>query len=196
MGHFCLSMLALVAAVALAWRATYEPGSRPRSNDRLTVWTVRALAPLGALTLFAGTAATAAGPHSGGVTGQHVHRLHFKGADTLTWVIHRHATIAALFGILVVGTWVLLRHRGVGDRRLEPVTGLGVLMAAQGLLGSVQYELRLPTDMVWLHVTLATLTWLAVLWSVAAAGTLVPRVASVPVAEPPPAAPQPLEPVG
>jgi cytochrome c oxidase assembly protein subunit 15 len=73
---------------------------------------------------------------------------------------------------------------------------LGVLLAAQGLIGSVQYELRLPTDMVWLHVTLATLTWLAVLWSVAAAGTLVPRVASVPVAEPPPAAPQPLEPVG
>src|SRR5947209_2593481 len=33
MGHFCLSMLALVAAVALAWRATYEPGSRARSND-------------------------------------------------------------------------------------------------------------------------------------------------------------------
>jgi len=33
-------------AVALAWRARYEPGSRSRSGDRLTVWSVRALAPL------------------------------------------------------------------------------------------------------------------------------------------------------
>jgi hypothetical protein len=46
-------------------------------TDRLSVWSVRALLPLGALTIFAGTAATAAGPHSGGVTGEHVHRLTF-----------------------------------------------------------------------------------------------------------------------
>ncbi len=37
---------------------------------------------------------------------------------------------------------------------------LGVLLAAQGLVGSVQYELHLPTDMVWVHVSLATITWL------------------------------------
>ena len=54
---------------------------------------------------------------------------------------------------------------------------LGVLLAAQGLVGSVQYELSLPTDMVWVHVTLATLSWLVVLWAVAAAGRLVPRTA-------------------
>src|SRR5438105_13771440 len=30
MGHFALSMLLLIAAVALAWRANHEPGSRPR----------------------------------------------------------------------------------------------------------------------------------------------------------------------
>src|SRR6185312_11109218 len=83
MGHFGLSMLILIAAVALAWRATFGPGSRPVSSDRLGVWSVRALLPLGAVTIFAGTAATAAGPHSGGFTGQVVHRLHFKGANTL-----------------------------------------------------------------------------------------------------------------
>src|SRR6516164_10568764 len=102
MAHFSLSLLILVAAFALAWRATFEPGTRPRSTDRVTVWSVRALAPLGALTIFAGTAATAAGPHSGGFTGQVVHRLHFKGADTLNWTIHRHATIAAIFGVAVI----------------------------------------------------------------------------------------------
>ena len=34
-GHFLLSMTLLIAAVALAWRATFEPGERPRSTDRL-----------------------------------------------------------------------------------------------------------------------------------------------------------------
>jgi heme A synthase len=63
------------------------------------------------------------------------------------------------------------------------MTMLAILLAAQGLIGSVQYELRLPTDMVWVHVTLATLTWLAVLWVVADAGALVPRTAAVPLVD-------------
>ncbi len=177
MAHFALSMVVLVAAVALAWRSAYEPGARPRSEDRLTVWLVRALAPLGALTIFAGTAATAAGPHAGGSPGQRIHRLHFKGPATLQWVIHRHATLAALFGIAVVAVW-LLRRRRAAQTGLEPLTVLGVLLAAQGLVGSVQYELRLPTDMVWVHVLLATLTWVVLLWAVAEAGRLVPRTRS------------------
>jgi heme a synthase len=180
MAHFGLSMIILIAAVALAWRATFEPGTQKRSDDRVGVWMIRVLAPLGALTIFAGTAATAAGPHSGGISGQKIHRLHFKGADTLMWVVHRHATIAALFGVAVIGVWLLHRHRGGGERVLEPLTVLGVLLAAQGLIGSVQYELRLPTDLVWVHVTMATLSWLAVLWAVAAAGRLAPRASDVP----------------
>jgi hypothetical protein len=38
--------------------------------------------------------------------------------------------------------------------------------------------------MVWVHVALATLTWLCLLWAVAAAGRLVPRVAALPPEEP------------
>jgi cytochrome c oxidase assembly protein subunit 15 len=59
-------------------------------------------------------------------------------------------------------------------------------MAAQGLVGSVQYELHLPTDMVWVHVTLATVTWIVLLWAVSAAGRLVPATAPVPETERPP----------
>jgi heme a synthase len=184
MGHFALSMIILIGAVALAWRSSYEPGSRPRSTDRLTVWSVRGLAPLGALTIFAGTAATAAGPHAGGSPGQRIHRLHFEGSDTLKWVVHRHATIAAVFGIAVIGVWLVRRRREGSADALEPLTVLGVLLAAQGLIGSVQYELALPADMVWVHVTLATLSWIAVLWVVASAGRLVPRTAVVPEVRP------------
>jgi cytochrome c oxidase assembly protein subunit 15 len=186
MAHFSLSMLILIAAVALAWRSRFEPGARARSSDRLGVWSVRILAPLGAITIVLGTAATAAGPHAGGSTGQRIHRLHFKGADTLQWMVNQHATFAALFGVIVVGVWLLMRRRGAGEATLEPLTVLGVLMAAQGLVGSVQYELHLPSDMVWVHVTLATLTWLVVLWAVASVGRLVPATAAVPEPERPP----------
>lgn len=184
MAHFSLSLIVLVAAVALAWRAAHEPGSRPRSTDRAVVWSVRALVPFAALTIFAGTVATAAGPHGGGFTGQVVHRLHFRGAGTLEWAVHQHATIAAVFGVLVIAVWFLLRRRGVSERAIEPVTVLGVLLAAQGLVGSVQYELKLPAEMVWVHVTLATVTWLTTLWAVAVQGRLVPRPVAVAVAEP------------
>jgi cytochrome c oxidase assembly protein subunit 15 len=191
MAHFSLSLLILIAAFALAWRSRFEPGARSRSTDRVGVWSVRALAPLGGLTIFAGTVATAAGPHSGGFTGQKVHRLHFKGADTLTWAIHQHATIAAIFGVAVIGVWFLHRHRGASADALEPLTVLGVLLAAQGLVGSVQYELHLPTDMVWVHVSLATITWLVVLWAWAAEGSLVSRRVLVETEEEPRRAPQP-----
>ncbi len=174
MAHFGLSMIILIGAVALVWRSAYEPGSRSRASDRTTVWSARLLAPLGGLAIFAGTAATAAGPHSGGVSGDRVHRLHFKGTNTLSWVVHQHATIAALFGVSVIAVWLLHRRRGIA-RTLEPLTVLGVLLAAQGLVGSVQYELHLPSDIVWVHVGLATVSWLAVLWTVAAAGRLAPR---------------------
>ncbi|HWE33409.1 MAG TPA: COX15/CtaA family protein, partial [Solirubrobacteraceae bacterium] len=194
MAHFSLSMIILIGVVALAWRSSHEPSERRRYKDRLGVWSVRALLPLGALTIFAGTAATAAGPHSGGFTGQVVHRLTFKGPGTLSWVVHQHATIAALFGVAVVGVWVLHRRRAT-ERTLEPLMVLGILLAAQGLVGSVQYELHLPSDMVWVHVGLATVTWLALLWAVAAAGRLVPRTAEAPVGEHP-AASRELEVVG
>ena len=195
MAHFSLSMIILIGAVALAWRSRFAPGERPRASTRSSVWAVRVLAPLGALTIVLGTAATAAGPHAGGSTGQRIHRLHFKGADTLQWMVHQHATVAAVFGVVVIGVWLLLRHRGATEATLEPVIVLAVLTAGQGLVGSVQYELHLPSDMVWVHVTLATLTWVVVLWAVAAAGRLVPATASVPEAERPPR-PRELEVIG
>ena len=179
MAHFSLSLIILIAAFALAWRAKHEPGTRPRVTDRVSVWSVRALAPIGALTIFAGSVTSAAGPHGGGFTGQVVHRLHIKGAGTFMWAIHQHAAIGALFGVCVVGVWVLRRHRGATGAALEPLTVLGVLLAAQGLVGSVQYELHLPSDMVWVHVSLATVTWVALLWAWAAEGSLAPRRVAV-----------------
>jgi cytochrome c oxidase assembly protein subunit 15 len=198
MAHFGLSMVILVAAVTLAWRAAQiesHPPSRPRAHDRATVWVVRLAALLGAAVLFVGTVATAAGPHAGGSEGQLIHRLHFRGASTLTWAIHRHAVIATLLGLTVILAWLLARRRAGDARLVEALVVAGVLMASQGLVGSVQFELHLPADMVWVHVALATLTWIALLWAVACAGRLTPRRAPVPAPRGAPAGERPLAPL-
>lgn len=175
MGHFILSMLLLDAAFALAWCSRYERGERRFSSDRLGVWSVRGLVPLGQLTILAGTIATASGPHAGAHEGELVHRFSFEGADTLEWVVQRHSAIAAVFGIAAIAVWLLLRRPG-GDRRaLRPLTAVIALLALQGVVGGVQWALELPAELVWLHVILATVTWLAMLWTVATAGRLEPK---------------------
>jgi cytochrome c oxidase assembly protein subunit 15 len=183
MAHYGLSMVVLIPAVALAWRARSDFGVPRRSQDALTVWVVRLSALLGAVVLFAGTVATAAGPHAGGSSGQLIHRLHFKGADTLTWVIHRHASIATLLGLAVIGAWLLARRRSDNGRLVDTLTVAGVLMASQGLVGAVQFEMKLPADMVWVHVTLASITWVVLLWSVACAGRLGSKRVPLPAAD-------------
>ncbi|TMK39870.1 MAG: heme A synthase [Actinobacteria bacterium] len=175
MAHYGLSMLVLVAAVALAWRARERPREHPRPADAAVVWATRALLPLAALAVFAGTAATAAGPHAGGKPHQSIHRLTFMGKDTMDWTIHRHGDIAALLGVAAVVVWLFARQRGAPQMLRRSVGALCVLIFVQGVLGLIQYATQLPTELVWLHVTLATLTWLGVLWSVAAAGRLAPR---------------------
>jgi cytochrome c oxidase assembly protein subunit 15 len=180
MAHFALSMLVLAAAVALAWRATYEPGARPLAGDRALALCARASVVLGGLTIFAGTAATAAGPHAGGSPGQKINRLDFDGKGTMDFVIHRHAEIAFVFGLLALGVWWLARrsHADGVVRLYATITCL--LIALQGVVGLIQYETHLPAELVWIHVSVASLTWLAVLWTACAAGRLQPRDDSAP----------------
>jgi cytochrome c oxidase assembly protein subunit 15 len=192
MGHFALSMLIILAAVLLAWRArggsaVHEPGEREardepppvageaRTSDRTLVWSLRGLAAFGALTIFAGTAATAAGPHAGGSPGQRINRLSFDGKATMDFVIHRHAEIALLFSLASVAIWWLARRRAAAPMVRRSLSVLCVLLALQGVVGLDQYETHLPTELVWVHVGLACGAWLAVLWAACAAGRLAPR---------------------
>jgi cytochrome c oxidase assembly protein subunit 15 len=175
MGHFALSMLILIAAAALAWRARHEPGERAPATDRLATWAVRGLVPLGALTIFVGTAATAAGPHAGGAgTGDEIDRLEWKGAGTLDWAIHQHGRIASVLGVAAVAVWFLLRHRRADAEVRRAMTLTCVLLAVQGAVGGIQYQLELPAEIVWIHVALAASLWLSLLWAAAAAGSVPP----------------------
>ena len=186
MGHFALSMLILVAATILVWRASHEPIQDTDADaaatdgdpvDRTIVRGIRALVALGALTIFAGTAATAAGPHAGGSPGQKINRLDFDGRGTMDFVIHRHAEIAFVFSLAAVCLWFLARRRAAPRGVQRPLTVLCVLLALQGVVGLDQYETHLPAELVWVHVGLACLTWLSVLWAACAAGPLVSRTA-------------------
>ncbi len=199
MGHFALSMLILLAAVVLLWRASYEP--RPAATelspgegvppaaigpseaplqasepepiaDRGLLRGLLGLVALGALTIFAGTAATAAGPHAGGSPGQRINRLSFDGHGTMDFVIHRHAEIAFVFSLCAVAAWWLARRREAPERVRRPLTALCVLLALQGVVGLDQYETHLPTELVWVHVCLACGAWLAALWAACEAGAL------------------------
>jgi cytochrome c oxidase assembly protein subunit 15 len=195
MGHFALSMLILLAAVVLLWRASNEPAAVAEAAgdaesaapveaepvpdvDRSLLRVLSGLALLGAVTIFAGTAATAAGPHAGGSPGQRINRLDFDGHGTMDFVIHRHAEIAFVFSLLAVGAWWLARRRQASPAVRRPLTVLCVLLALQGVVGLDQYETHLPTELVWVHVCLACGAWLATLWAACAAGALSHRMRS------------------
>src|SRR4051812_26663587 len=107
MGHYGVSMLILVAAGALTWRARPAYGSgEPRTADIPTAPAGWGLVALGAPHLLVRTAGPAARPPPGGPgTGDLVNRLSFRGAGTLTWLVDRHGVLAAALGLLAVGTW-------------------------------------------------------------------------------------------
>jgi len=257
MGHFALSMLILLAAAVLAWRAGHESAlaeieadgprrqlasltgegelhpvyssiasstlasasgtsangastrtavmtPQPESagdrsapaGDRLLILSLRGLVALGALTIFAGTAATAAGPHAGGSPGQRINRLDFDGHGTMDFVIHRHGEIALLFGLVSLALWWLARRRRARQPVQRTLTVLCVLLALQGIVGLDQYKTHLPTQLVWVHVGLACGAWLAAIWAALAAGALAPRRRAIAPERPasaPMAAPRPVK---
>jgi cytochrome c oxidase assembly protein subunit 15 len=176
MAHFLLSMVILVAAVMLVWCAWHEPGSRPRNGDTLAVWGTRALLPLSSLLFFMGTVATAAGPHPGSArTGEVVNRLGWHGSDTVEWAIHTHGRLGTALGVSCVILWVLLRRRGADRQLLDAIAATAVLIGVQGVVGAIQYYNGLPTEVVWIHIVVATLAWITMLWAVCAAGRAAPR---------------------
>ena len=172
MAHLILSMVMIVAGVVLFWRArpAWEPGER--AGDLKVARAAWALFALGFVTIAAGTVATAAGPHAGGSgTGDIVERLDFKGADTVAWLVNRHGALAALLGFAAIAVWWYARRRGADAALVHRLTRVCLLMAVQGVLGIVQFQLEVPAEMVWVHVALATLLWVGIVLAAVQAGS-------------------------
>lgn len=187
--HFVLSMILIDAAFALYWCSKYEPGERRYSTDWISTWAVRALIPIGQLTIFLGTITTASGPHPGDHNEELVRRFDFKGADTLEWIVQRHAAMAVIFALSVVAVIFIVRRKGGDARAQKPLFVILGMICLQIGIGILQWQLHLPAWLVWCHVALATLLWVAVLWSVATAGQITPGTKGALRRHPDPAAP-------
>jgi cytochrome c oxidase assembly protein subunit 15 len=176
MAHYAVSMVLLIWAFDLWWRSA-RPESEVRDvrSDRKTVLAVRGLMVLAGAAILLGTVSTAAGPHAGASgTGEFVGRLDFWGSDTLNKAIHLHGYIVTVLGVATLLAW--WRALWIENAELTRTLALTLgLLATQGVVGIVQYELKLPSEMVWVHVALATLTWVGFVHARAAAGPLPER---------------------
>ena len=172
MQHFLLSQLLVAASFALMWRARREEDDSVPAEPRNNVIATRAIVPLTALIIVLGTITTGAGPHPGTNGDQVAKRFVFEGGETLKFMYTWHGRFSTLLGLCAVGLWFYLRRNQARPQLRRAVTVLCLLIAAQGAVGLTQWAVELPAGLVWVHIVLATLTWIAVLWSVAAAGRL------------------------
>jgi cytochrome c oxidase assembly protein subunit 15 len=181
MGHFLVSLSIVAAAFTLMWRARRPDAEEPKAiEERRTVLATRALMPLAAWVLLLGTVATGSGPHPGTHGDEVATRFSFHGGDTMDWMIHWHGRFSTFFGLCALALWFYLRRVGANAGLRRAVTALCLLLACQGVVGFVQYDNELPAGLVWVHVCLATLTWISVVWAGAAAGRLAPATVAPP----------------
>lgn len=147
----------LLVSMAMVWVATLlyvkigEPDDGIRSDQvptplqRLTFLSAVALAA----TLVSGTLVTGAGPHAGDKSVERpVPRLQIE----IVTLAHAHSTLLVGYLCLLIGLGAGLLAVGAPRRVIRRLTVLLVLVAAQGLIGMVQYHTGIPAVLVALHV--------------------------------------------
>ncbi len=147
----------LLASMAMVWLATllYVKVGQPddavvrtvvaRPLRALTVFTAVVLAA----TLVTGTLVTGAGPHAGDKSlARPVPRLQVE----IVTLVHAHGTLLVAYLCLLLGLAAGLLAVGAPAGVRKRVTVLLALVAAQGLIGFVQYHTGIPAVLVALHV--------------------------------------------
>lgn len=155
MAHFLLALVVTALAMIVVLEAwAHARGFAPSTVPRwLVVAAIVGVAACGVM-IVTGAVATASGPHPG--SDDAVERLGIGIRDTV--YVHVRATAVYGVGLLLFG-WQLLRRR----RELPGVVVLGgcllAVLAAQMVVGEVQYRNALPWGLVLLHVTLGGAIW-------------------------------------
>lgn len=143
--HFLLAITLIAVALVMHHRARNGDGARRLSVPRETLQLARAVYALTIWVVVVGTLVTAAGPHGGDVR---AHRLGWSLGD----VARVHGTSVDVLVVLTL-TLVVVLVRARAPRRVLNVASLTVIvMAAQGVLGYVQYFDRIPAVLVGFHV--------------------------------------------
>jgi heme a synthase len=153
-GHFLLSMALVAAATALhVLTRPAEPG--PEAPTALRGLVLGLVAVTG-LVLILGTVVTGSGPHAGDAT-----RAVRFGLDprAMSWA---HADAVWLFTGLAVAVLPALRLAGAPRRARRAALRLLGVLAAQGVVGYLQYATGLPVPLVAGHLLGAALSTAAV----------------------------------
>ncbi|SOE14471.1 cytochrome c oxidase assembly protein subunit 15 [Streptomyces sp. 2323.1] len=155
--HF-LAATALLTVAVVTWQRASEGDEEPHG---LVARPVRQLAWLlvaasGALTVI-GTVVTGAGPHAGDA-----HKVHRIPVD---WqeITQLHVDFVYIVIGLTVALWFTLRAVTAPAAPRRRVLELFVCLAAQGVIGYVQYFTGLPEFVIGVHMLGSTLVWICVL---------------------------------
>lgn len=157
--HFLVSFGLIAASVALVVRSR-DRGDRPVTYLASTA--VRAytwlLIGVTVLVVILGVITTGSGPHSGDAESEH--RFPFD-PRTVAWL---HADVVLLFVGLLIGYVILVRVTNAPVRTWRVAWVLAGITIVQGCVGYTQYFTGLPVVAVTVHVTLACLLWVTVLF--------------------------------
>lgn len=153
--HFLASM-AVIAATYAFWVSTRESDAPTEATVPLPLRHLAAvLTGVTGAVLVVGTMVTGSGPHAGSA------RVARNGIDPQT-VSQVHADLVFVLIGLAVATWFAFRAVSAGPAARRVAWFIGII-AAQGLIGFVQYATQLPAVLVGAHMAGACLVWLGTL---------------------------------
>jgi cytochrome c oxidase assembly protein subunit 15 len=157
--HFLLSIGLIAAAVALVARSR-DAGDTPivflvGKPVRMFTW---ALISVTALVVIMGVITTGSGPHSGDAGSES--RFPFD-PRTVSWL---HADFVFLFIGMLIGYLITLRVTNAPAATWRIARILIVVTLVQACVGYFQYFTGLPVLAVTVHVTLACLLWITILF--------------------------------
>ncbi|HLI38068.1 MAG TPA: COX15/CtaA family protein [Streptosporangiaceae bacterium] len=154
--HFLVSIAIVGAAVMLHIRCQEGTG-RPRPLVRTDLRLLGgALTAVTAVMIAAGTVVDGAGPLAGNAAAP-------RFPLPFTAVTQFHADIGWLMGGLALALAGGLRLSGAPRPAVRRGWAAIGLIAVQGVIGYVQYFGGMPAGLVWVHVCVAVLIWIAVL---------------------------------
>ena len=162
MGHFLLSMVLLWNATVVLEKAKADvPGASPTPPTRTGALDVRGATrtvfAMGAVLLVTGTVVTGSGPHSGSDDPLVAARLPFLVRD-----VTRIHSVTALIVLIAVLEVVRRAHAaGRFDLREEAMRVM-TLLVVQGAVGYWQYFTGVPVELVAVHITIASITWIQI----------------------------------
>ena len=144
--HFMISVVLVVLATVLVYRATYGPRGERDAPKGLAIST-HVLTFVAAVAIYMGTLTTGAGPHAGDALSDR------NGLDpALMQHVHAWPGYAMLALAILVAVWARVAER----ERLARFSGLLILaMLVQIAVGIAQSRMGLPEILVGLHMVLA-----------------------------------------